>query len=142
MYRSLFLPTWLTGRVRELWKPLLTISTLADQEESFGFTDQLLGLAKGHAQEREPLSEEATALIAILEENLGIEAEVEITPGDLCGKMEQALRVKDFSAQRVGGILRRLGFARAGRRAGLSRYRITAEKLRDAFNRYRLTEIA
>ena len=142
MYHSLVLPAWLTARVRELWKPLLVIAALGDQEESLGFMDQLLALAKAHAEEREPLSEEAMALIAILEETLGMASEVEITPGDLCGKLEQALKVKEVSAQKAGAILRRLGFVRADRRAGLSRYRITAEKLREVCNRYIPQKIA
>ncbi len=146
MYHDLPLPTWLTARVRELWKPLLTIAALGDQEESLGLKDQLLVLTKAHAEEREPLSEEAMALIAILEETLGMASAVEITPGDLCEKMEQALKVKDVSAQRVGAILRRLGFTKPpgseGRRGGLSRYRITAEKLREACNRYTPPKIA
>ncbi len=137
-YDNLFLPEWLTGRVRELWKPLLAIATLADNEEPLGLFEDLLALARAHLESRDSISDDGAVLLDILEDMLQHqnEGEIEITPGELCSEIQQRLNVKDFSAQRVGGILRRLGFAKSGRRGGLSRYVIMEKKVREIRDRH------
>ncbi len=127
-YEGLGCPEWLVGRERELWRPLLAIAELADQEEGLEIREDLLKLAKAQGDERGGLSMEAEIVLELLEEELGAAASVPIRPGNLCHAMEERLR-RRITPESVGTLLRRLGFRRLGHRRRGAEYEITREQI-------------
>ncbi len=136
-YRDLPLPGVFTGRVRELWKPLLVIGALADWDRPLGVQMDLVLLAKAHMDDRGPISEETAALIGILNTLLGTNTQFEIKPLDLCSWMQGTLNRKCVTPEYVATMLRRLGFPRR-RVGGRSRYEITADKLKELECRFQI----
>jgi hypothetical protein len=135
---SLVIPDWLMARERELWRPLLVLATLAEREEpDLGLEEDLLLLAREQVEERAGLSDEAAALVRVLKEKLEDNSEVDVFPGELCGDLQDALKLKDPpSPQRVGRWIKNLGFPAAPRAAGGKRRRVTAERLAEIQKRY------
>jgi hypothetical protein len=131
------LPAWLSARPRELWRPLLALAYVADQEDgAFGVAADLLALAREHVEDREGASPEAEALLHLLAERLGAAAVVSVRPGDLAPSLRERLAWKDLSAELVARWLRRLGF-RAGRKDREGRqYEVTREALQAVTARY------
>ncbi len=137
--RTLALPDWLVGRERELWAPLLTVAHLAEADagEDLGLTADLLGLAKVQGEEREGLSDEGEAVVSLLSDSLKRADSLTIRPADLCEDLTKALHLdKAIRPERVGRLLKRLGFARAPRGAGGVRYVATAERIATLRARY------
>jgi len=139
-YEVVQLPAWLVGRERELWAALFAIGELVDQEGQLGLCDDLRVLARSQAEERDGLSAEAEALLGLLEERLGEQAEIRLRPGDLCEDLVKALNYKFVTAQFVGAALRRLGFqkgsrGRLGKDTG-SVYLITRQQVEQIKTRY------
>jgi hypothetical protein len=129
------LPAWLQARERELWGPLLAVGALADREENLGASEDLLQLARGQTADRGGLSVEAAAVIEALLAKLGEAEEVMIEPGTLCEEVEQCLRWDRVTPERIGSVLRRLGFHRH-RLGGRSRYVVSKNMLRELQARY------
>lgn len=137
-YASLDLPTWLVGRERELWLPLLTVAHLADAEESLGLTDDLLVLAKAQTGERTGLSDEAEALLAVLQARLNVSGEIMVSPKDITDEVGRALAwEKPPRPETVGRWLKRLKFLKAPRGAEGVRYVVTSEQISGLRSRWR-----
>jgi hypothetical protein len=137
--RTLPFPSWLVGRERELWRPLLTVAHLADREAGdLNLVSDLLTLAREQGEERAGLSDEAEAVVSVLTEKMGGAAEIIVSPGDLAEDLKDALRLKDApTPQRVGNLLRRLGFPSTTRATGGRKQRlVTASALEDLRRRY------
>jgi len=132
------LPVWLHARARELWRPLLALAHLADQEpDGFGVMGDLLALAHEHVEDRDGASPEAEALLAVLAERLGAASTVTVRPGELGGPLRDRLGWRDpLTPESVSRLLRRLGF-RAGRRdRDGRRFEIPAAQLQAVLVRY------
>jgi len=143
-YEAVQLPAWLVGRERELWAALFAIGELVDQEGQLGLCDDLRVLARSQAEERDGLSAEAEALLGLLEERLGEQAEIRLLPGNLCEDLAKALNWKPVTAQFVGAALRRLGFqkvsrGRLGKDTG-SVYVVTRQQVEQVKARYLFTD--
>lgn len=124
------LPDWLVARERELWKPLLAVAHLADQEAGLGLVADLLDMARGQGAERAGLSDEADALVGVLWEKLDGMAEIIVSPGELCDDLQVALGWrKPPSAQHLRRLMKRLGFPSASRAAGGKRRVVTLETM-------------
>lgn len=138
-YETVTLPAWLNGRARELWRPLLAVATVADRENGLAIAPDLLTLAREHVRDRESVSAEGAALVAVLEELLGSEDRTVIRPGQCVADLQKRLGWRDPpTPHAVGGWLRRLGFPRAGKDRDGTRYEVTAARLRDVATRYGL----
>lgn len=112
-YEGLQAPTWLMGRERELWSPLLALAKLIDKEAKLGLTEDILEIARSQVEERSDFSPDSEALLMVLEEKLGNNDAIQIRPGDLKEAMEATLNNrKPISSQAIGAVLRRLGFQR------------------------------
>jgi hypothetical protein len=126
---ALTLPDWLVARARELWKPLLTIAAVVDQESGLETTRDLLRLAREHVADREDLSDEGAALMDELTERLNGSTLV-VRPGDLAEPLQKRLGWKERPTPRlVGSWLKRYGFSSMRRDKGGIPYEVTAEKL-------------
>lgn len=122
-------PDWLVARARELWKPLLAIAAVADQESGLEITRDLLRLARDHVADREDLSDEGAALMEELTERLDGSTLV-VRPGDIAESLQRRLGWKDRPTPRlVGSWLKRYGFSPMRRDKGGIPYEVTAEKL-------------
>lgn len=135
---ALDLPGWLVARERELWRPLLVVATLAEREAGdLNLVADLLTLAREQGQERAGLSDEAEALVTVLSAKLNGAAEMVLSPGEVCGDLQAEMKLKDPpSPQRVGRLMKRLGFPPAPRTAGGKRRLVRAEALADLRKRY------
>lgn len=124
-------PDWLVARARELWKPLLAIAAVADQESGLEITRDLLRLARDHVADREDLSDEGAALMEELTERLdGHGSTLIVRPGDIAESLQKRLGWKDRPTPRlVGSWLKRYGFSPMRRAKGGIPYEVTAEKL-------------
>jgi hypothetical protein len=131
-------PAWLNGRARELWKPLLALTHVADQEEhGLALTPDLLSLAQEHVGERADLSVEGDALIAELADRLGQQERMSIRPGELTEPLRSRLGFRDApTPEAVATWLKRLGFRRTSRDQKGSMYDIPAEQLAQVAARY------
>jgi hypothetical protein len=129
--QALVLPDWLVGRERELWRPLLTIATLADREAGdLNLVSDLLTIAREQGQDRAGLSDESEALVSVLDDKLVGASEMIVSPGDLCEELRAALRWKDAPRpETVGRWLKRLKIPKAPRSAEGVRYIVTAAGL-------------
>jgi hypothetical protein len=136
------LPGWLNGRDRELWRPLLTIAALIDKECNLDATKDLLKLAMASVSEREGLTLESQEIIAIIEQRLTGEW-VEIRPAEIAPLLEERLRLKEkeISPQKVGYIMKRLGFTKLPRDREGMRYRVDRSRLADIQKRYARAEV-
>ena len=137
-YESTALPSWLNGRARELWRPLLAVAAVVDVENGLALTADLHALAREHVEDRAGASAEAEALLAVLADQLGSAERLTVRPGDLREAIRDRLGWRDApSPAAVGSWLRRLGFRRAGKDRQGARYEITASTLREIAARYR-----
>ena len=136
-YRNITLPPWLNGRARELWKPILTIAEVADCENGLAIKPDLLALAREHVADRDPVSAEGEALLAVLSEHLAAEARAIIRPRDLADTLKVRLGWRDApTPQQVGAWLRRFGFRRTGKDRDGAKYEIGADQLEQVTKRY------
>jgi len=128
-HNGLSLPSWMRARDRELWSPLLTLASIADEEGNLGVFDDVLGFAR-ELLEGKGLTFESEAILAQLEQWLAVskQAAVRIHPGDLCSGLEAALN-RRVTAEWVAGRLRSLGFKKDGRGARGVYYEVTMEKV-------------
>jgi hypothetical protein len=125
-YNSAPLPPWLVGRARELWRPLLAIAYVAGAGSG-----ELLRLAGEHVQDRDSVSPEAEALIAILAERIGGVATATVRPGELTTPLQHRLGwSRPPSAEFVGSWLRRLGFKKGRRDRQGAVYEVRAAHVR------------
>lgn len=138
-YLNIEFPQWLNGRARELWRPLLALGSLADQENGLALTPDLLTLAKEHVDTRTQVSAEGEALLHVIEEQLGTSTTIVVHPGDLADALRTRLGWQHSpTPELVGSWLRRFRFPRGKppRDRGGVRYEITAERLADVQVRY------
>ena len=133
-YLTRELPEWLTARARQLWRPLLAVAACADD---LALVPDLLALAREHVADRDDLSAEGEALLAVLAEHLGAAPAVTVRPGALAGGLRRRLgRPQPPTAEQVSAWLRRLGLRRSGKDREGARYEIHAEQLRAMTARY------
>lgn len=104
-------PTWLVGRERELWRPLLVLAQLGDQDsgDNLKLLLTIQHAAKTQADERSGPSEEAEALLTMLVGKLD-EDEVRLHPADLVEGLQATLHRDRVTPTWVGHLLRRNGF--------------------------------
>ena len=124
---ALALPDWLTGRLRELYQPLLTIATLAEQRGGSGWVNDLLVRARKDRADRGGLSFRSEAILDFLWRRMQSEEELDFRPLEFvpCGESELGFRI---TAEQAGQALRRLGFPK--RRDGRGTvYHVTRERL-------------
>ena len=134
--RTVPLPEWLQARARELWKPLLAVASLADQD-GLDVTPDLLSLAREHVEDRVEVSAEGEALLAELADQLGTLASITVRPGELAEPLRRRLGWRDApTAAQVGAWLRRFGFRRRGKDREGARYEVTADHLREVTGRF------
>ncbi len=130
-------PAWLNGRDLELWKPLLVVVGLVDVEAGLGAEGDLLNLARESVGDREGLTVESEALLAVLEELLGLGQSITVRPGTLCQKLDERLHPRFPSTpEGVAAILRRLGFRKVGRDREGVLYAVSAAKVSEVMVRY------
>lgn len=136
-YRVFAIPSWLMGRERELWLPLLSVASLADAEGGLGLVEDLLSLAKEQREDRAGLSDEAEALLEVLEHRLNGQHEILCHPKDLCEDLGKQLRWdKPPRPETVGRWLRRLKLPKAPRSAEGIRYQVSKDMLDDIHSRW------
>jgi hypothetical protein len=91
----------------------------------------LLALAHEHMGERDDLSAEGEALLAVLAEYLGQGPAVTVRPGELADDLRKRLGWSHPpTAEQVSAWLRRLGLRRSRKDREGARYEIHAEQLR------------
>lgn len=142
-YQAVAIPDWLAGRARELWRPLLAVASLMDQEiERRGseqwsrFTPQLLALAKAHVKTRDTASPEAVAMLRVLTARLSAHAEVLVRPAEVTEGVQIALGWEHPpNPRQIANLLRRLGFDGARDRQS-TYFRIHADQLTEARARF------
>lgn len=104
-------PSWLVARERQLWRPLLIVAHLADTGGgNLGLTETIRAAAKKQTDDRRHPSEEAEALVSVLDERLGGDQETRLHPGDLVEDLKHKLHQDHLTAAGVGHLLRRNGF--------------------------------
>ncbi len=137
VHDAVALPTWLNGRARELWSPLLALASLADRENGLSLTPDLLALAREHVEDRPGASVEGEALLAVLTERLGLLEMITVRPGELAEALRSRLGWRDApTPEQVGSWLRRFGFRRAGKDRLGARYDVRADHLRQVAELY------
>ncbi len=135
-YQAIEYPLWLNGRVRELWRPLLAIARVADRENGIALAADLLVLAREHAEDRDPISVESEALLAVLADRIGPLDQIVVHPGELTHDLQERLGWREPpTPELVGSWLRRF-FSRSGRDRQGAKYPITTEMLRQLTVRY------
>ncbi len=137
-YRTLALPSWLNGRARELWKPLLTLAAVGDRENGLQITPDLRAVAREHVRDRQGISAEGEALLTVLTDQLSLGLDsVTVRPRDLRERLREHLGWRDApSSEACGAWLRRFGFKRAGRDREGARYDVNRSRLSDLSARY------
>ena len=135
-YECVPFPEWLNSRARELWKPLLAVAQVADQETDLELTRDLLALAREHVEDRSDLSEEGEAVLAALAERLCDTETIIVHPGDLGEDLKKRLGWREApTPERIAGWLRRLGFKRTKKGSKGAQYEIRAEQFREVMAR-------
>lgn len=127
---TILFPDWLNARPRELWKPLLVLASIADEESNgLGIEHDLLALAREHIEDRDELSPEGEALLATLEARMN-GSEAIVRPKDLTEPLRERLGWQHApTPEQVGAWLRRFGFRRTGKDRDGARYHIGADQL-------------
>jgi hypothetical protein len=116
-YENVEVPTWLNGRPRELWKPLLVMADLIDQANPRGVVippmrPSLVGLAKSYIQDRETVRPEMEALVSVLRQKLVGLSTLEITAKDLAIPLQDKLGwARPPDLRQIGRWLANLGCA-------------------------------
>jgi hypothetical protein len=130
-------PDWLVGRERELWRPLLAIGTVAEQEEpNLGVVQDLLTFARQQGEERSGLSEEMEALLSVLQDKLGVADTIEVSPADICEDLQRSLHWdKAPDPRMVGRWLKRVKIPKRKTKDG-ARYSITWANITDLRSRF------
>lgn len=126
-FETVELPDWLTGRHRELYKPLIAMAHLADQEAGEGWVNSLLALARKGLADRRAYSLETEAILADLRLHLANSESVRLRPADIARNVGLELETR-VSAEKVGQVLRRFGFDRQRNQKG-TQYVITRARL-------------
>jgi hypothetical protein len=134
---QLVFPDWLNGRERELWRPLLAIGTVAEQEEpSLGVVQDLLTFAREQGEERAGLSDEMEALLSVLQDKLGVADTIEVSPADLCEDLQRSLHWdKTPDPRTVGRWLKRVKIPKRKTKDG-ARYSVTWANIEDLHSRF------
>ncbi len=111
-WRSLPDLAWLVARERQLWRPLLVLASLADREAggALALVDTLTEAAKRQTRDRAAPSDEAAALVTILEERLCGAEEIRLHPADLVDDLKSKLHRDHVTPTWAGHLLRRNGF--------------------------------
>jgi hypothetical protein len=104
---------WLSSRTRQLYKPLLTITHLAN-EEAYKAVEELARIDAGR---RDGISEGGAELLLVLRQMLKEGEKKFIYPGDIGPKMEPDRYGRTPTPPEVGSLLRRYGFENRARRA-------------------------
>ncbi len=140
-WERLALPTWLNGRSRELWAPLLALAELvAIEAPKLDLRPSLLALARPDAEDRAELPEVAAAILTALEGKLGGTDPVTIIqPGELAEDVKAALG-QEVTPTVIGLRLKALGFKRDRQRKGGSWYSVTADAIQSIRDRRELAE--
>lgn len=125
--QGLVLPDWLTGRHRELYMPLLAIATLAESEGTTSLKEDLLSLAYHELPQRTGKSFETEALMDVLRPMIAKANPLAARPGYVAFLLEDGLGSR-VTAEKVGQMLRRLGFERCRDSTG-TYYLVTSERL-------------
>jgi len=130
-------PDWLVGRERELWRPLLTIATVAEREEpSLGLLQDLLTFAREQGEERGGMSDEMEALLGVLTDKIGGAEQIEVSPADLCESVQAALHWNHAPDPRtVGRWLKRGKFPKRKTKDG-ARYSVTWTSIQELQSRF------
>ncbi len=135
-------PSWLVARERQLWRPLLVVAHLADTDAGgdLDLARTIQAAAKRQTDDRRHPSEEAEALVAILEERLRGVQEVRLHPGELVDDLKAKLHRDQLTASWVGHLLRRNGFEKPAppgdRDAGGVIYLVTRDQVEAIRARY------
>ncbi len=131
-------PSWLMGRDREVWLPLLVMAHLADDETEGrpsrrSFVTELLAYAQQEMQDRpSPVSENTRAVLDKL-------AAIVAKEGKWRGRPSDLLPVGHYlTAEKIGFTLRSLGIPRTGEGAKGSYYEATAQEVAEAYLRFGL----
>jgi hypothetical protein len=95
-YEQVEVPSWLNGRPRELWKPLLVIADMIDRENPRGVVvppmrPSLVALAREYVRNRESVRPEIEALVRVLQEKLASASTIELAPKDLTQPLQDQL---------------------------------------------------
>ncbi len=111
-WRTLPNPDWLVGRERQLWRPLLVLAHLADSEGAEGknLIPAILEIAQKQTRDRSHPSDEAEALVTVLDEALSRREERRLHPADLVEDLKGKLHRDFITPAWVGHLLRRNGF--------------------------------
>ncbi len=108
-------PPWLVGRERELWRPLLCPAHLADTDSqgALNLIAIVRQVAKAQTEDRAAPSEEAEALVAVLEAKLDGRDDIRLHPGDLVDELKAKLHRDYVTPTWIGHLLKRNGFQKA-----------------------------
>jgi hypothetical protein len=124
--RSVSPPDWLTGRARELYKPLLALAELPAAAGDASFHDDILRLAEQDRDDRETLTHDGHVFFEALEFRLRHAEKSVVKPKELVPQLKLALD-RNITAERVGALFKRYGFPRDKNRKAGSVYTITRE---------------
>jgi len=141
-WEKLDLPTWLNGRTRELWGPLLALAALVFAEDSrLDLRPALLAVARPDAEDRAELPEVAAAILAAIEDKLAGADSTTMQPGDLADPLKVALGYP-VTPTVIGLRLKALGFKRDRGRKGGSFYTVSEDDIQAIMDRRKLCDDA
>jgi len=124
---TLALPSWLVGRQRELYRPLLTLAALADSDGDWTIQKDVLLVAQSELSQRGGMALESECLLNTLHGLLGNQNAQAVRPMELVLHLEAALH-RRLTPERIGRSLTRFGFEKKRDSAGTS-YLITRLRL-------------
>jgi len=133
-FGTLGIPEWLNGRLRELYKPLLTVAALADKTSDADLSKDVLALAGEDLANRSTSSLETEAILDWLEHRLGSNNQIEVQPKVLALASEEVLGYR-INPERAGQAFRRLGFERNRTSRGTF-YVVTRDRLNELAARH------
>jgi hypothetical protein len=123
-YDQVEVPSWLNGRPRELWKPLLVIADMIDQVNPSGVVippmrPALVALARDYIRNRESVTPEIEALVGVLQEKLVGVSTLELTAKDLSEPLQDRLGwAHPPDSRQIGRWLDQLGSVRRRTKTG------------------------
>jgi hypothetical protein len=126
--QSLVIPSWLKGRHRELYAPLLAVATLAEQVNDKLSAD-VLNIAKSELHGRPAFSLEEEAILCAARDILGGSPCADIRPRQLLSPVATKVG-RHVTPERIGHVLRRFRFERNRDKDGTT-YRVTKQRLEE-----------